>query len=79
MSLSAPWTLKQQCRCGHHKDTHFESKYTCLGVLCECKKYRSPDEPDIPSLPVVEEKAPDTDPAPGWWPGAWTFPLGTRP
>lgn len=34
------------CKCGHHKDTHFESKHTCLGTLCSCERYRDKDAPE---------------------------------
>ncbi len=33
------------CHCGHNKVTHFEEKHTCLGMLCDCKRYIDRDDP----------------------------------
>lgn len=40
--------LRQLCKCGHHKDTHYDKEYACLGACCECKRYRNEDEPNEP-------------------------------
>ncbi len=47
------------CHCGHNKATHFEEKHTCLGMLCDCKRYTDRDDP-LPS----EMKA--AAPFPNW-------------
>lgn len=42
---------RQLCHCGHHKDSHYRSESTCLGMLCECKRYRDVDAPPDPPHP----------------------------
>ncbi len=50
--------LKETCKCGHDKATHFRDPrtgeyLTCLGLQCDtCKRYRDPSEPKtIPPRP----------------------------
>lgn len=42
------------CHCGHRQDSHHESKYTCLGMLCDCASYRDRELP----LPKATKPAP---------------------
>ena len=58
MTTSAPWTLKDNCKCGHHHDTHYEGVYACTGMYCECKHFRKETDPD--DRRRVDEKCPDT-------------------
>lgn len=58
MSTSAPWTLRNECKCGHHHDSHHEGKYTCLASFCDCTRFRKFDEPEERS-----DKSPDTQPS----------------
>lgn len=45
-------TLKRLCKCGCHQDTHFEKAGACLGVRCDCPRYRVPGTPDeLPPRP----------------------------
>ena len=48
------------CHCGHHKDSHYLGKHTCLGMLCDCEKYIHRDEPK-PVKPVAPRKKPVDD------------------
>lgn len=52
------------CHCGHDRDSHFESKHTCLGMLCDCRSYRDRDIP-LPKPPprqkAIAMPAPDDD------------------
>jgi hypothetical protein len=41
--------LKQLCKCGHHKDTHFEKEASCLGMHCECKRFVDETDEPVPS------------------------------
>ena len=45
-------TINRLCKCGCHKDTHFESAGACLGMRCDCQRFRDPSEPDeLPPRP----------------------------
>ena len=37
---------KTVCHCGHDQATHHEQQHTCLGMQCECWKYRDHLKPD---------------------------------
>lgn len=54
--------LRETCRCGHDKDTHFEKEATCLGVNYDCPCYRDADAPETPRMlaPAAHVKAPKT-------------------
>lgn len=43
--------IKETCDCGHDRATHFEKESTCLGVHCDCKRYREPGSPPTPRAP----------------------------
>lgn len=60
--MSADWTYKNECKCGHHRDSHFEGKHSCLGLYCECTRFWKEGEPE----PKVEAKPPP--PAHDWQP-----------
>lgn len=65
------------CHCGHNKATHFEEKHTCLGMLCDCKKYIDRDDPlpsEIKAAPRVPEFDLDWDDDDGN--GPITLPMG---
>lgn len=38
---------RDTCHCGHHKDTHHEKFGTCLGVRCNCPRYRDDAKSDV--------------------------------
>ena len=48
---------KEICRCGHHKDTHFKSESTCLGMRCDCLRYRDDSVPETPRIMWSNGKA----------------------
>jgi hypothetical protein len=57
--IHAPGTLKETCRCGHHKSTHHLETGACLGVHCDdCFEYDDASKPKLPPAP------PSTDPIP---------------
>lgn len=43
--------LRHDCKCGHHRDTHFESKGACLGMRCDCAIYRDVSDPTPDTVP----------------------------
>lgn len=58
MTTSAPWTLKNECKCGHHKDSH--TLGACTGLYCDCARFRKPNEPDGPEpikVRIIDETA----------------------
>jgi len=44
--------LKEECRCGHDKATHFEKSHACLAAMCVCSKYRDANVPPAPTSGV---------------------------
>ncbi len=77
--LYAPDTLRQMCRCSHHRATHFEGKGACLGMHCDdCHEYRDDTKPVPPPAPSTEPlnegfadsddppSTPATHPGPSW-------------
>lgn len=51
-------TLREVCKCGHDKATHFKGKHNCLGLYCnDCKEYRNEWEDDAP----ITVRAPPSD------------------
>lgn len=38
-------SLREVCACGHDKATHYEKKHTCLGMACDCVRYRDENAP----------------------------------
>ena len=50
--LYAPDTLREMCRCGHHKSTHHHETGACLGVHCdECFEYDDDSKPAVAKAP----------------------------
>lgn len=79
MSVSAPWTLKNECAnpaCKHEKDSHHEGKDNCLALYCDCQRffkegeYKPPVKRSGPPYinDVDDDAAPDTPKMPGWGP-----------
>lgn len=71
-------SLKDHCKCGHARETHHDKTHDCLGIYCECKRYKLYSEEDTPTprvfkavSPVIDPWAdadlpPDFDPFPAW-------------
>jgi hypothetical protein len=54
-------SLKDHCKCGHAKESHFEKKYNCLSCRSdefECKGYRLYSDPDTPPTERTFKAAP---------------------
>lgn len=63
-------THRDECSCGHAKESHYEKKYGCLASRCDCSKYvnahktsgavSSPDKTSAAEAPHPQH------PAAGW-------------
>lgn len=57
--------FKEICRCGHDKDTHYKKREACLGVHCDCARYRDANDPPEPEtlrgIPVASNLKPHAD------------------
>lgn len=60
--------ILQICHCSHDIASHFKDKHTCLGMLCDCTKFRNRDVPLPPPVKAIKRIAPidddDGDPPP---------------
>lgn len=64
----------QICHCGHDRATHFEQKYTCLGMLCACPEYVHEDAPKpVPKKVATKAVPPEDDVHYGF---GWMGPFG---
>lgn len=83
MSVSAPWTLKNECanpQCQHEKDSHHLGQDNCLVLHCDCKRFYTATAWEVEqglkqqlkdwgkALEETLDEAPDTPKMPGWGP-----------
>lgn len=81
MSVSAPWTLKNECAnpaCQHEKDSHHLKQDNCLVLHCDCKRFYTAEEWKDSKTKNIKlndhvyiddtDEAPDTPKMPGWGP-----------
>lgn len=43
---------ERTCRCGHVRSTHYKHVDNCLAMLCECKTFRDPRDPETVARPA---------------------------
>lgn len=62
------WRLRDECKCGHERDSHHERTHNCLAIHCDCVRFRKPGEPE----PAAKRYEPPQHVDDGWDDDPWT-------